>query len=214
MKKRIKKKNEKEPKQSGDGNQNGTTTVDEPQKAQDTGSAEETALELDPGVDEKAKEEPLVSHDELNIKIEGLEKELTQTKEKYIRLVAEFDNFKRRKEKELMDSWAASRIGLIKKFLPVLDDIDRSLISARQDNDFDVLAKGLELVKKSFDKVLENEKVEAVEAIGTEFNPEIHEAMLQMEKEGVKSNIVVEEHEKGYKVGSKILRPAKVIVSK
>ena len=88
------------------------------------------------------------------------------------------------------------------------------LASARENKNFEALVQGLELIHKSFLKVLEDEGVSPIESKGKEFDPELHEAMMQVEKEGVEPNIVVDEHEKGYMLDDRLLRPAKVIVSK
>lgn len=145
---------------------------------------------------------------------ERLKKELEQFRERYLRKAAEFENFRKRKEKEVLESWEIARAELIKKFLPAFDDLARTLESAKKDENFDMLVQGLELVNKAFLKVLEDEEVETIAAVGEPFNPEFHEALLQMEKEGVESNIVIDESQKGYKKGKRILRPAKVVVSK
>ncbi|MFQ5630386.1 MAG: nucleotide exchange factor GrpE [bacterium] len=146
--------------------------------------------------------------------IERLKSELTQLRDQYLRKAAEFENFRKRKEKEILESWEIAKADLIKKFLPAFDDLDRTLESAKKDENFDALVLGLELVNKAFLKVLEDEEVEAIAAVGEPFNPEFHEALLQMEKEDVESNIVIDESQKGYKKGTRILRPAKVVVSK
>ncbi|RMD98008.1 MAG: nucleotide exchange factor GrpE [Calditrichaeota bacterium] len=146
--------------------------------------------------------------------IEKLREEVEIWRDKYLRQVAEFENFRKRKERELDEFWKVANADLIKKLLPILDDIERSLESAKKDRNFDALVEGIELVYKSFLKVLEAEGVTQISAKGQEFDPEIHEAMMQVEKEDAEPNTVVEEHQKGYLLGKKILRPAKVIVSK
>lgn len=143
-----------------------------------------------------------------------LKAELDRLRDQYLRKVAEFENYRKRKDKEVADSWTHATAELIKKLLPVLDDLDRSIEYAKKENNTDALLEGIELVKKSFMKVLSDENVEEIEAVGAEFNPEVHEALMQLQKDGAKPNTVVEQHQKGYKLGEKILRPAKVIVSK
>jgi molecular chaperone GrpE len=146
--------------------------------------------------------------------LEKVKKELEQFRDQYLRKAAEFENFRKRKEREVLESWELAKAELIKKFLPVLDDLDRTLEAAKKDENFEALAQGLELVNKAFQKILAEENVEVIEAVGVEFNPEFHDAMLQMEKEGVAPNIVIEESQKGYKKGERVLRPSKVVVSK
>ena len=135
-------------------------------------------------------------------------------RDQYLRKAAEFENFRKRKEKEVLEAWEIAKAELIKKFLPAFDDLDRTLESAKKDKNFDALVQGLELVNKAFLKVLEDEEVEAIDAVGEDFDPEFHEALLQMEKEGVEPNNVIDEKQKGYKKGKRILRHSKVVVSK
>ena len=178
---------------------------------------EKVQLKDKPGKDkkEKTKKKSQKSKDaERSKELDTITLEMEKFRDKYLRQVAEFDNFRKRKEKEVLDSWGLAKADLIKKFIPTLDDLDRTLDAAKVDENTDALVSGLELVKKAFLKVLEDENVEVIDAVGKEFDPEIHEALLQMEKDGVDSNIVVEETQKGYKLGDRVLRPAKVIVSK
>ena len=146
--------------------------------------------------------------------IEKLRQEVQEWREKYLRQVAEFENFRKRKDREVEEFWKIANAELIKKLLPILDDMERSLESAKKDRNFEALVQGVELVYKSFLKILESEGVTSIPAKGQEFDPEVHEALMQLEQEGVAPNTVIEEHQKGYKFGKKILRPAKVIVSK
>ncbi len=146
--------------------------------------------------------------------IQKLKKEIEELKDKYLRQVAEFENFRKRKEREMEEFWRKANADLILKLLPILDDIERSLESARRDQNFEALVEGIEMIYKTFLKVLEAEGVTPISAVGQEFDPEYHEALMQVEKEDVPPNTVVEEHQKGYLIGNKILRPAKVIVSK
>lgn len=150
----------------------------------------------------------------VNKELQKLKEEMESWKEKYLRLAAEFDNFKKRKERESGEFLNLATAGLIKKILPIADDLERSLESARNDQDFDALVQGLELVQKTLVKVLEDEGVTTIPAVGEEFNPEFHDALMIMEKDDIPSNTVIDEHEKGYMLGDRVLRPAKVIVSK
>lgn len=146
--------------------------------------------------------------------IEKIKEERERFRDQYLRKAAEFENFRKRKEKEVFESWELAKAELIKKFLPALDDLDRTIKAAKKDESVEALVQGLELVNKAFQKILEEENVEVIEAVGQEFNPEFHEALMQMEKEGVKPNVVIDESQKGYKKGNRILRPSKVVVSK
>lgn len=146
--------------------------------------------------------------------IEKLNQQISELQDKYLRKVAEFENYRKRKEREVEEFWRRANADLIRKLLPILDDIERSLESARRDENFEALVAGIEMIYKSFLKLLEAEGVKQISAVGEEFNPEYHEALMQVEKEDVPPHTVVEEHQKGYLLGDLVLRPAKVIVSK
>lgn len=145
---------------------------------------------------------------------EALKAEAEKWRDQYLRKAAEFENFRKRKGRELAETWAMASAEFAKKLLPALDDLDRTLDAAKKDKNYNALVQGLELVHRAFIKVLEDENVETIQAIGEAFNPEFHEALLQIEKDGVEPNIVVDQSQKGYRMGDRILRPAKVIVSK
>lgn len=179
----------------------------------------EVSPEVQPSDQHVAESEEAAAHKKKAAKgkekeIEKLKKELEELKDKYLRKAAEFENFRKRKEREMEEFWKAANADLIRKLLPILDDMERSIESAKKDKNFDALVEGIELVYKSFLKVLESEGVTQIDACGQEFDPEIHEALMQVEKEDVQPNTVVEQHQKGYRLGDKVLRPAKVIVSK
>lgn len=143
-----------------------------------------------------------------------LQEEVERFKEMNLRRAAEFENFKKRKEREAEEFFKTANANLIKKLLPSLDNFERSLEAAKNNNDFDALVTGIELVYKSFKGALEEEGLVEIDAVGTQFNPEIHEALLQIDRDDVGSNVVVDQHQKGYSLNDRILRPAQVVVNK
>ncbi len=146
--------------------------------------------------------------------LEKLRKEVEFWKDKAQRTAAEFDNYRKRKEKETAESWKLATEDIVKKLLPVIDDFERSLDAANTNDNYEALKQGVELIYQSLKRLLEAEGVHEMDAQGQEFNPEYHEALMQMEKEGTPENIVLDVHQKGYILGEKIIRPAKVVVSK
>ena len=112
------------------------------------------------------------------------------------------------------DFWKTANAALIKKLLPVKDDFERSIAAGKNEHDCTSLLTGIELVYKSLQNILKDEGVEEIDALNQPFDPEIHEALMQIEKEGAESNIVLDQHQKGYKLGDVLLRPAQVVVSK
>ena len=148
----------------------------------------------------------------LNVEIKSLKDSILNSEDKYIRLMAEFDNFKKRNNKALSDSYQKSIEKIICSFLPVLDDMQR-IVRDTKNIDVKILNEGISMVEVKFIKILSDYNVEKFDSIGQDFDPDLHEAIMsQSSKE--KENIIIEEFEKGYKIEDKIIRHSKVIVSK
>lgn len=145
--------------------------------------------------------------------IDQLRKQVEEGKERLLRAQADFDNFRRRtlKEKEELAQYAAMK--LIGELLPVTDNMDRALAASKANQDFESLAKGVDMIFRQFSQVLENEGLKPMNAVGQPFNPEFHQAIMQVESEEHEEGIVVEEVQKGYMLKEKVLRPAMVKVS-
>jgi len=128
------------------------------------------------------------------------------------RLKAEFDNFRKRtvKEKEEISKYASERI--ISSLLPVLDNFERALESAKKNKDFDSFSQGVEMIFRQFMKILEEEGLRPIEAVGKPFDPNLHEAMFREESDQ-EENIILEELQKGYYLKDKVIRPSRVKVS-
>jgi len=150
----------------------------------------------------------------LQQKVAELEAERDEVKDLLLRKAAEFDNYKRRTENEYVSRSLGAKAELIKSLLPVLDDFSRSLSSDDEKQDYDVLRSGVELIYKNFSKVIEDGGAEVIPAKGEEFNPEVHEALMQVESDEYESGIVIEEHVRGYKIGDRVIRHSQVLVSK
>jgi len=144
---------------------------------------------------------------------EKLEAELQDLRDKNLRLYAEFDNFRKRAAKESFDLIATANARLIGKLTEVLDNFQRAfdpkLKAAPED-----FEKGVKLIYSRLKELLEDEGLEAIEATGSEFDPNLHDAMLQQASDTVPENHVIQTVQKGYKLKAKILSHAKVIVSK
>lgn len=155
--------------------------------------------------------------------LEATRSELQETKDKLLRKAAEFQNYRRRTEDEKATLVEFGKGIVIQQFLDVLDDLRRSLEAAekaKEDQDqaagpaYDALREGVELVYKKFVDELSKHNVEPIEAVGRPFNENEHEAMMQRESEDAEPGTVVEEMQKGYRMGEKVLRHSKVIVAK
>jgi len=151
---------------------------------------------------------------ELNSEIERLTQELNDLKDKYLRKAAEFDNYKKRKDKEILDILERATDQLCLELLPVIDDFERSLNTETKRKSYKSLREGIELIYKKFLAILKNQGIEPIEAVGQPFDPNLHDAIMQVEDQEKPSNIVVDEALKGYRRKDKVLRHSQVIVNK
>ncbi len=155
-------------------------------------------------------------NEELNqakTKIELLEKEATEYKDKLLRKAAEFENYKRRTENDQLNLLKYAAESFIIKLLPVVDDFERSLQHIDNAKDVDSLKQGIKLVYDKLIKVLNDQGVKKIESIGKPFDVHYHEAILQRPAEGAAPHTVLDEVEKGYIYKDKVIRHTKVIVS-
>lgn len=130
------------------------------------------------------------------------------------RLKAEFENYKKRIDKERAGFVGLATSGLVKRLLPVLDDFERAIESAKTQENSEKLLEGLNLVYSHFMETLEREGLKEIEAEGAPFDPQFHEAVLQVKAKGHDDGRVVEVMRKGYMVKDQVLRPAMVKVAK
>ena len=151
--------------------------------------------------------------------IEALEKNLKETKDeldkhkdKFVRLQAETDNFRKRlsREKEEFSQYANER--LFKALIPIFDNFERALEAPS--NDAKSPKEGLDMILKQFGSFLEKEKVEPIKAIGEKFDPAFHEALTSEESVDHEEGIIISQFVKGYTINSRVLRPSQVVISK
>nr|NIW80800.1 nucleotide exchange factor GrpE [Calditrichia bacterium] len=145
---------------------------------------------------------------------EHLKRELEEIKDNYLRLSAEFQNLRKRFEKEKEDIVLHANEKLMEMILPIIDDFERSLSVSDKNNSFEDFRNGIDLIYKNFLEVLEKEGVKPIKAVGEEFDHNLHDALMMTETDKAKSGMVVEEVMKGYFYKDKILRHSKVIVAK
>ena len=171
--------------------------------------------------DKKAEEvEDIASVDEaieviaqLKLKLRESEDEKKQLSERVLRLQADFDNFRKRKTKELADGIRFANQDLILQLLPILDNFDRTLKAIEGTDNLTAIKEGIELVSSNFRKQFSKIGVEPIESVGKDFDSEIHEAITSIPvEEEEKKGAVVDEVEKGYKFKDRIIRFSKVIV--
>lgn len=157
--------------------------------------------------EEKAEE---TSETKEESKEEKLEKELSETKDKYLRLMAEYDNFRKRNAKERLELTASATGNTLSEILPVFDNFERALGASTTDETYKA---GVEMIFKQMGDVLTKLGVEIIDPTGKEFDPEIANAVNQIEDPELGENIVAQTFQKGYKIGDKVIRYAMVVVA-
>ncbi|MBS4785943.1 MAG: nucleotide exchange factor GrpE [Clostridiales bacterium] len=141
---------------------------------------------------------------------EKLQAELNELNDRYLRTLAEYDNYRKRTAKEKEAIYPEAKANTIAAVLPVLDSFERAMEAPCSDEDF---KRGLELIRKAFDEVLQKQGVEAFGQVGEEFDPNQHSAVAHQEDDSVGENCIAEVFQKGYRMGDRILRYAMVKVA-
>ncbi len=133
-------------------------------------------------------------------------------KDKYIRLQAEFDNYRKRTLKEKMDLMQSGGSDVIKAFLPVVDDMQRATVAMQKSDDIEALRNGVTLIAQKMEETLKQRGVEQIEAIGLPLDTDLHEAVARFAAGEDKKDTIIDVVQSGYKMGDKVLRFAKVVV--
>ena len=162
---------------------------------------EETKEETPEEVTEASQEKQEPSQEE------ALQQALREQEDKYLRLLAEYDNYRKRSQKEKENAWTTARADTIKELLPVYDNLERALKQAPG------LSKGVQMTMTQLKTVLEKLGVEEIPAQGESFDPNVHNAVMHMEDEALGENTVVEVFQAGVKMGEKVIRHAMVKVA-
>ncbi len=162
----------------------------------------------------KSEKAPKAGQEIYEETIAGLDEKLKEAEDKYLRLAAEFDNFRKRTARQFEDMSQAGRVHVIAQLLTVLDNFQRALDASANSSSHDSLREGTELVYKNLYDVLTKEGLEPIEAVGKPFDPNLHDALMQLESDEHPEGIVVQEIVKGYKLNDRVLRHSKVAVSK
>ncbi len=152
--------------------------------------------------------------EELKVKFEAAKKEAADHYDKYLRALADLENFKKRAAKEKSEAIAYGNEILIRDVLPIIDSLDRATDLACQSADLGAFKEGFKLVKDQLLCCLGKHGVEKIEAVGEDFDPHLHDALMQVESEAHADSKVIEEFEKGYLLKGRLLKPAKVSVGK
>ena len=174
---------------------------------------EETVEEVFAENEASENTEEMPVQDPMEQKVAELEGKLEEADNRYLRLQADFDNFRRRSRIELEASAKYRAQSIISDLLPAIDNFERALKMDVDNEQAKSLKQGVEMVYRSLLDALKNEGVEVIESVGKEFDPHLHQAVMQAEDENFGPNIVVEEFQKGYMLKDRIIRPAMVKVN-
>ena len=177
------------------------------EEVEETVENTETAETEEEVVEEKTAEELLQE------KVDKLEEELKQSEDKYLRLYAEFENFKRRKNKEIETNNVYKSQKVITEILPSLDNLERALQVESDNEEIKSLLKGVEMVYEGLLNVLKSEGVELIETENAQFDPNYHHAVMQDEDSKKESGAILDTFQKGYKLKDRVIRPAMVKVN-
>lgn len=143
-------------------------------------------------------------------RIEELEKQLGDEKDKYLRVAAEYDNFRKRSVNDRLNAVADAQAKVITEILSVIDNFERAMDAECSDENY---KKGVEMIFKQYTGILEKLGVVEIKALGEPFDPNVHHAVNQVEDENFGENTVCQVFQKGYKLGDKVIRCAMVVVA-
>lgn len=162
-----------------------------------------------------ANEQTASPQDELGPKLAEAQKQAQENYDRLLRVSAEFENYKKRASREMQEVVKYANERMAKELLGVVDNLERAIASANQTTEVDrALVQGVELTLNETLKLLERHHVTPIQAVGQPFDPNFHQAMMQMEAADQPPNTVVQELQRGYRIHERLLRPALVAVSK
>lgn len=177
---------------------------------EDNKELEEEVLEPEEESREASEEAEEAPKEDEQSEEEKLKAELSEQKDKYLRVMAEYDNFRKRTAKERLDLISTAKADAVTQILPVIDNFERALSAQTQDETYKA---GIEMIFKQFGDVLKNLGIEEINPLGETFDPNVANAVNQIEDENLGENEVAQVFQKGYRIGDKVLRYAMVVVA-
>jgi molecular chaperone GrpE len=185
-------------------------------KKEETVQPEEEAVELEEEME--IQEEPLEEvqeiEDEKEDELKTTKKKLEEMNERYLRVQAEYANYRNRTEREKSELYQRAGESIVKNLLEVKDNFERALSSVTEEEKELSFYQGVEMVANQFSEILGENGLKEIEAMGSPFDPNHHQAVMQMADEEAEPNHVIQVLQKGYQYGEKVLRPSMVVVSK
>ncbi len=165
-------------------------------------------------VENQVEEQPeeQTQQEDLAAKVAELEQKVADLEDLKLRQMAEFDNYRRRTNKEKLDLIETAGEGIFKNMLPLMDDFERAMVAMEKSEDVNALREGLQLIYQKFRGFLEQNKVTEIETEGKDFDTDEHEAVTTFAAGEEKKGKIIDCTQKGYKLGDKVIRFAKVVV--
>jgi molecular chaperone GrpE len=184
----------------------------------ETGGEDEEAGDSRIEVEIKSDDDTIPGEDEEDLSAgvskETAEKEAEVESERFLRLAAEFDNYKKRTAREFEDIIKRANVRLLRELVDIVDNFERALSVEAEDQTHQAYRQGVELIYNQLSGLLNKEGVTPIEAVGKPFDPHYHEAVMQTESEEYDEGVVAQEIQKGYRIGDKVLRHSRVVVSR
>jgi molecular chaperone GrpE len=170
----------------------------------------EKAIEASESENDQDEDDAVSEYNDTATQFAELEEQLEQANDKYLRLYAEYDNYRKRTAKEKTETYQNASVKCIEDLLPVVDSFERALEADCADENF---KNGMQMIFGQLKTFLDKMNVTAIEALGAEFDPNFHNAIQQQEGTDYESNHVCAVYQKGYMLGDKLVRPAMVAVA-
>ena len=146
--------------------------------------------------------------------LEEMQAEISRVRDQLLRTAADFDNFRKRTRRELDDAHKRGKEELLRELLPVFDNLERAVVHAEQASDAKAVADGVGMVLKQFQDTLGKVGIKRIAAVGSAFDPSLHEAIQQIETSDHPAGTIVAEVQPGYAMGDRLVRPSMVVVAK
>lgn len=181
-----------------DKKKNQDETIETPETAQETAAEETVEVNVE------------AAFQELVTQLDAAQKELLETRDRYLRTAAEYENYRKRSARERDNLYADASAAAVSAMLPVLDNLERALAQPTADEAY---KKGVEMIYKQYYECLTKLGVTEIPALGEQFDPQIHNAVMHVEQEGCDDNTVVEVFQKGFVMGERVVRHAIVKVA-
>lgn len=192
-------------------------TLENGEREADSDTSDNGECETDGGTTEAREDQPakkiFKKQSKADKKTEGYKEQIAQLEDKVKRQLAEFENFRNRTEKEKQAMFETGAKSVIEKILPVVDNFERGLATVPEDKREDPFVDGMNRIYKQMLAELENIGVKPIEAVGQEFDPNLHNAVMQVENEEYESGVIVQELQKGYTYRDSVVRHSMVSVN-